>query len=247
MVAERCAVYLENGSPPRIRLSGSLQSEASAEIEEAFRQVTTRCHPTVEIDAAGVTEADDRGVQALVTGIRDAEARGVTVTLRHASRQLRNALRRLQSELPPALPETAGEYDTRLSLPCIPQSVGTIRAHVMDLASRLPFSAAEVEDIALAVGEAAGNAVRHGQRAGRDGELLVHCHADPLGLAVEITDPGDGFDPEALRRPDPNRQRAGGLGIYLMRRIMDEVTYTFDARGTTVRLVKHRGAPVGPV
>ncbi len=231
-------MWVDNGLIPTIRLSGNVQLEASPEIEGAFREVLARRCESVHLDAAGVTGIDDRGLQALVENVRAAEARGVAVKLTHASRRLRTALRQLGPGARPGPVAPVQSWDVDLTLPCSPKSVSVIRGYVAELAGRLPFGATEVEDVVLAVGEAAANAVRHSIGAGRTARIEMRCRVDHTGLLVEITDPGDGFDPEHLRRPDPREQRAGGLGIYLMRRIMDEVTYTFDARGTTVRLLK---------
>ena len=41
-----------------------------------------------------------------------------------------------------------------------------------------------------------------------------------------------------MKNPSPQRLSEGGMGIYMMRQIMDEVSFCFDG-GTTVRLVKY--------
>jgi serine/threonine-protein kinase RsbW len=243
VVAERCAVCLDDGVIPTIRLTGELQWEASAAIAEAFHKVIARRCEQLHLDAAGITEVDEGGRDALLSQVRAAEAQGVTVKLTHASRRFQEAFRQREPNDGEDAPASAGDWECDLVLPCAPRSVSLMRGCVAKLAVRLPFSTTEVEDIVLAVGEAAANAVRHGTRTGSSGPVHLRCRVDGGGLAVEITDPGDGFDPERLRRPNPRAQRAGGMGIYLMRRIMDEVTYTFDSRGTTVRLVKHGPSP----
>jgi serine/threonine-protein kinase RsbW len=56
-------------------------------------------------------------------------------------------------------------------------------------------------------------------------------------ITARITDQGDGFDPQAV--PDPttprNITRAGGRGLFLMRKLLDEVS--FNDRGNSVTLV----------
>ena len=58
----------------------------------------------------------------------------------------------------------------------------------------------------------------------------------PAALEVRVQDEGTGFDPEAV--PDPlaeeNLLKADGRGIFFMRSFMDEVSYSFPARGGTV-------------
>lgn len=131
-----------------------------------------------------------------------------------------------------------------MELPCIPESVSLVRAGVARVVGDAPFTPTEIDDIILAVGEAAANAVRHGLRYGEESAIRVCCCADSFGVCIEITDRGDGFDPERLRAPSLGSYAEGGMGIYLMRRVMDEVSYTFDSRGTTVRLVKKAHVPI---
>jgi serine/threonine-protein kinase RsbW len=138
----------------------------------------------------------------------------------------------------PALAHPGVRREAALELPALPQSVAAIRSLAAEMARALPFSATDCDDIVMATGEAAANAVRHGRTLGPETTIAVRCICDPGFFVLEITDRGDGFDPEGLCAPDARRCREGGLGIFLMRRVMDEVSYTFDARGTTVRLVK---------
>ncbi len=55
---------------------------------------------------------------------------------------------------------------------------------------------------------------------------------------MEISDNGSGFDPQLVVPPKPEELRESGMGIMLMRKLMDSVEFQFG-HGTTVRLVKH--------
>jgi serine/threonine-protein kinase RsbW len=100
------------------------------------------------------------------------------------------------------------------------------------------FSREEVDDIRLAAGEAISNAVEHG-RGARSSGFSVRCTFVDDQLTIEIRDNGDGFAladggliPAEGAQPAPGRMR--GYGIFLMRRLMDGVT--FDNNGSCVRL-----------
>jgi serine/threonine-protein kinase RsbW len=243
VIADNHAVSVIDGSPPTIRLRGHIDSSTSSAIGDAFRRLSAHPHGCIRVDAGGVRHIEQACVQALAEGVRTVEASGAAVKLVRASRELRTALRNVgliggyQGAY--GMPYRSGlGWESRLDLPCEPRSVAVIRAQAAAMAARLPFTPTELDDVVLAVGEAAANAVRHGLRAGARGVIHVRCRADRTGFCVEITDPGDGFDPERVQRPKAGVWQEGGLGIYLMRRIMDAVSYTFDARGTTVRLIK---------
>lgn len=92
-----------------------------------------------------------------------------------------------------------------------------------------------------AVREAVTNAVIHGnkERPGTSVEVSFELH--PSCIRITVADKGDGFDPETL--PDPVSKEhlldASGRGVFLMKQLMDEVSYTFpESGGTTLSMMK---------
>jgi serine/threonine-protein kinase RsbW len=93
--------------------------------------------------------------------------------------------------------------------------------------------------IEIAVREALANAVIHGNHENPDKRVHVTCRCSMDGeVLLTVRDEGQGFDPDAL--PDPTDQtnllRANGRGIWIMRALMDEVT--FEDNGTVVCMRK---------
>ncbi len=106
-----------------------------------------------------------------------------------------------------------------------------VAAFLADLRAPVEISS----DILLAVGEAAGNAYRHGRRLDGRSEIRVRCEYQRPDLEVAIADDGGGFDAAAVARrgvPDPLAQ--GGRGLFLMRELMDVVSVSPSPGGTTV-------------
>ena len=91
-------------------------------------------------------------------------------------------------------------------------------------------------DLAVALAEALSNAAVHGHRLDPKRRVAIVLLIQPGCVVVEVSDSGIGFDAHAVRDPtSPERQLApGGRGIFLMRRLVDEVSY--NASGNTVRL-----------
>src|ERR1700758_5347432 len=97
----------------------------------------------------------------------------------------------------------------------------------------------EEDAVELALREALGNAVVHGNRL--DAHKLVHvrcrCHVGK-GISITVSDQGQGFDPSAL--PDPlsvdKLEAELGRGLHLMKLAMDEVS--FEQRGAEVHICK---------
>lgn len=130
--------------------------------------------------------------------------------------------------------ETAYMYGTSR-----PSTVRMLRRQVMEFLNSSSFSREELDDVELAVGEACTNALRHGSPRGERDEIRVKCMKSEHTLVVEISDNGCGFHPNTLSSPSPHSLTENGVGILLMRTLMDSVEFEFGA-GTTVRLVKRR-------
>ncbi len=122
-----------------------------------------------------------------------------------------------------------------------PRNAALARRSIASFASVCGFSEAEVADIRLAAGEALGNAVEHGKSL-RSSGFSIRCTFDGEQLIVEVHDNGNGFTLFSDEIVPPSIERERGLGIYLMRRLMDDVSYSHN--GTLVRLALKRHAGV---
>jgi serine/threonine-protein kinase RsbW len=94
-------------------------------------------------------------------------------------------------------------------------------------------------DVEMALREALANAIVHGNRQDSRKCVYVTCRCTIDGeVSITVEDGGQGFDPDAV--PDPttaeNRLLSEGRGIYLMKRLMDEVR--FQQRGAVVYMRK---------
>jgi serine/threonine-protein kinase RsbW len=92
-----------------------------------------------------------------------------------------------------------------------------------------------------AVREAVTNAVIHGNKERPGTHVDVSYELSPDGIRITVTDQGEGFDPSNL--PDPVSKEhlmdASGRGVFLMKQLLDEVSYSFpESGGTTLTMVK---------
>jgi len=103
----------------------------------------------------------------------------------------------------------------------------------------------QVYAVLLAVNEAATNIIEHGYRGATDGDLSITCKQVSAGLQVSLHDHAPPFEPEDVPVPVvdvPLEQlKPRGLGVYLIRKMMDVVQYQFDAvKGNTLTMLKKR-------
>jgi serine/threonine-protein kinase RsbW len=129
-----------------------------------------------------------------------------------------------------------------LEIPARPEFVALARLVVSAMASTdAVLSDDQVDDLKLAVSEACTNAIEaHGAIATSE-KVLLKCWSDDRGLRVSIEDRGPGFDPSTLPDhpppTDPDRLKfERGLGIPLIRALVDEVVISSSTEGTEVRL-----------
>jgi serine/threonine-protein kinase RsbW len=132
----------------------------------------------------------------------------------------------------------------RLRIPSQTANLQVIRNFVSDVAKSVGFENQDIGKIELAVDEACTNVIEHAYHQDQKQDIDVAVKIDYDKFTVVITDHGKGFKPEDVDIPDMNRYlaelRVGGLGIYLMKHLMDEVEYnTRPGRSNQVRMVKY--------
>jgi serine/threonine-protein kinase RsbW len=119
-----------------------------------------------------------------------------------------------------------------------------VRDFVSDAAREFGFADEDVNKIALAVDEACTNVIKHAYRFEPDKDITVTVRPNNAAFEISIMDSGTGFDPTRLHTPDMqdyfSHFRKGGLGVYLMKRLMDKVEYEMDpGKRNEVRLTKY--------
>ena len=121
-----------------------------------------------------------------------------------------------------------------------------VREFVSDAAREFGFGEDDVSKISLAVDEACTNVIKHAYDFDRSKTLTVTVVPRKGYLEILITDTGKRFDPGKISTPDMKEYlahyRKGGLGVYLMKKLMDEVEYQLlPGEKNEVRLVKYLG------
>lgn len=126
-----------------------------------------------------------------------------------------------------------------LKIPCKAEYVRTVRFLVEELAGSGSLSPDAIEEVKIAASEAVANIIRHAYGPDKAAQpvFLKFCHR-PGKLVIEVIDCGVGFAvPKDGQTPDLSRE--GGLGIILIRSLMDKVEYRSKPNlGTRIRMMK---------
>jgi serine/threonine-protein kinase RsbW len=109
------------------------------------------------------------------------------------------------------------------------ENLSIIRDFINSAAADAGLKADVIESIILAVDEACTNIIKHAYKSFPDGELIIKTKSTLDRFVISITDFGNSFEPEMIPEPDLQKyyrqRRVGGLGMYLMKTLMDDVKY----------------------
>ena len=128
--------------------------------------------------------------------------------------------------------------EVEIVVPSDPRWLRVIRSVVQEFAEEIACNSQERREIALAVGEAVSNVIKHSYKGDPSRKLTLICRNPNARFEVEIRDEGEPFDAGTLIVRPPEEIRVGGRGVYLMRAVMDEVEYVRKGDTNCVRMSK---------
>jgi serine/threonine-protein kinase RsbW len=117
-----------------------------------------------------------------------------------------------------------------------------LHAALEDYGRQCGLPARSVSDVQLALEEHLTNIMVHGCAPGADARITVRFRADEEGLHVGVEDEGRPFNPLEYPAVDVHRpveeRPMGGLGIHMIRRLVDDMAYRRQGRFNILTLRK---------
>jgi anti-sigma regulatory factor (Ser/Thr protein kinase) len=130
----------------------------------------------------------------------------------------------------------------RMSIGAHTTGAGEVNAAFTEFAETHALPAAMRRSVNVALDELLANALSHGLEGRDAGLVTVEVELDAERLTVTLTDDGPPFDPIGRTAPDTTlsveERPIGGLGVHLVRRLLDEVSYQRRDGCNVVVLVK---------
>jgi serine/threonine-protein kinase RsbW len=121
------------------------------------------------------------------------------------------------------------ERTFQLHVPSSTENLSMIRDFVGSIGERAGFTTGEKVKLALAVDEACANVMEHAYGSDGTCEVTVKATIDSDAVQIRIVDTGRGFDPTTVTEMDLEsmiqQRKSGGLGMRLIKSLMDEVHY----------------------
>jgi len=135
------------------------------------------------------------------------------------------------------------ERSFRLQVPSSTENLAMIREFVNSIGERAGMGPADVGNVELAVDEACANVIEHAYGLDESKEVSVRATFDDDSLLIVVADTGRGFDPAAVESKPLDKlvaeHSSGGLGIQLIKKLMDEVHYeVVPGQKNELRMVK---------
>lgn len=125
--------------------------------------------------------------------------------------------------------ENSDKKNRELKVKSRTDNLSVIRDFIRNSAKDAGIAPEDADNIILAVDEACTNIIKHAYKSVPDGEIIIRIEYNNRKFKVTIIDFGNSFEPEKVPSPDLKKyyreHKVGGLGMYLMKKLMDDVKY----------------------
>ncbi|HSZ24981.1 MAG TPA: ATP-binding protein [Cytophagaceae bacterium] len=130
----------------------------------------------------------------------------------------------------------------RIKIACTTENLKEVRKFVNSTLLKFHISENEINMIVLAVDEICANRIIHSNQSNRNNQLEVEISDKEEGLLFNIKDTGDFYDNTIQGDPEilnlVKEKRKGGIGLMLVRKIMDSIEVKNESPYTTYTLFK---------
>lgn len=131
-----------------------------------------------------------------------------------------------------------------LSVKSTTDNLSKIRIFIKEYSIKVGFDEETSNKIVLAVDEACTNVIKHAYKYSKSGKINVNVSYSNKKFRISVTDEGIHFNSKSIKEPNLKKyyeeKRVGGLGMFLMKKLMDEVIYSqSNAKKNKVTLVKY--------
>ncbi|MGL5255557.1 MAG: ATP-binding protein [Proteocatella sp.] len=128
----------------------------------------------------------------------------------------------------------------KMTLPTDPKLISVIRMTASSIANHIGFNIEEIEDVKIAVSEACTNVIKYSNV----NNFNLYFKSGEDYMEIQVEDTGTGCNPEEIKDPllSGDERPCGGLGIYIMKTLMDEVEVNSKVEdGTIIYMKKNIG------
>jgi serine/threonine-protein kinase RsbW len=133
--------------------------------------------------------------------------------------------------------------ENELTISSSTNNLTVVREFIESFGKEIHLSKREISHISLAVDEACTNIIKHAYKNNKNEKIKIKIKFKNNKLSIKLIDKGYKFDPQII--PEPNvaesqkNKKGGGLGMFLMKKLMDEVKYKSNGKSNELTLIKY--------
>jgi serine/threonine-protein kinase RsbW len=134
--------------------------------------------------------------------------------------------------------QVPGEKGMRVEIPSRLEELSRVEKLAQKIAKTYCVPPDKLDNLAIAITEAVGNAILHGNKLDPDKIVVIQFRMDGVYLRIDVEDQGRGFDPDSLRDPllPENLMKESGRGVFILKSLMDDIRFSFSPNGTVVHM-----------
>lgn len=137
----------------------------------------------------------------------------------------------------------ATQHENSITVNASTENLVAIRNFVAQQAQVHGISETTIDEIRLAVDEAFTNIVKHAYNFDANQQVSLKTGVEHGSFWISICDRGKPYDPETYTEPDIAQRikdgKRGGVGVYLIKKLMDKVEYRSIGLKNEIKLIKH--------
>lgn len=237
-------------------VQGRLDFGAAAEFQRKLEQALTAAKAApaaLIVDCAALDYVSSAGLRVFLLSARAAQRAGIAFALCALQPAVREVfdvsgfsrIMTVHADRPAALAHTGAPpvNERRICVPAAAAQLPALTQFLQDFWSAASLPPAQAMSFELALEEVFMNVVMHGSSPGTVPRVEVSLMLADEGVVMSIEDDGAEFDPLTLPQPDVqagiSERKVGGLGVFLVRKMMDTVSYQRIGARNQLRMSKH--------
>lgn len=128
----------------------------------------------------------------------------------------------------------------RLKIPSNPKYISTVRVMIEDLAKKNGFAKQKIDDLKLAINEALANVIEHAYNWQKNKVIFIYIVVNYRNIEIVIKDFGRKVTMKDIKSRSLEDFRDGGLGVFLIQNMVDDVQYNSLDVGTELKITKNK-------
>jgi len=134
---------------------------------------------------------------------------------------------------------TRKQQKINITIPSKIEELNRIEEISEEIAEKMGMNEDEEDNLCIAITEVVGNAIVHGNRKDPKKKVQIEFRLEKDKVTISVKDEGEGFEIDKLSNPlEPeNIMKDSGRGIFILKTLMDDVSFDFSSEGTRVTFV----------